>query len=127
MVRLECLQLMLVMSRHFHWIKDDLELIADALQLALIHEEAHIQLRAARCLDVIANTINVFLLSQNNNRDADFDDYIQKGLQFWKKILPHMIEKFQGDDQSEMVKTVLCDACANIGVHMFERFEVGER
>lgn len=115
------------MGRHFHWVKDDLEFIADALQRSLKDEEPLTQMRAARCLDVIANAINLFLLSQNSNRDVDFDDVVKKCLRFWTKMLPCIVEEFQREDQTPAIKTILCDACANIGVHMFERLEVGWR
>lgn len=123
-VRHECLQILIAMGRHFHWIKDHLDVIASALESSIKDEEPTIQMRAARCLDIIANAINLYLLAQSNNRDIEFDDLIKNCLKFWMRMLPCIVEEFQRENQTAALKTTLCDACSNIGVHIFERLDV---
>lgn len=112
------------MARHFHWINEHLNFIATALQNALVDEEPTIQMRAARCLDIIANAINLYLLSQSNCTDGDFDEKVKNCLQFWNKMLPCICEQLQRPDQTAALKSILCDVYSNIGVHVFERLPV---
>lgn len=122
--RHQCLQILIAMGRHIEWVKNHLDLIAIALQKSIADEEAAIQLRAARCLDVVANAINLHLLAQSNQRIANFDELTRQCLRFWNDMMPLIGSTLQQLEQSASLKSTLCDALSNIGVHIFERLEV---
>lgn len=112
------------MGRRIHWIKDHLNLISIALKNSFVDDEPTVQMRSARCLDVIANAINLHLLAQSNSREGNFDDQVKHCLQFWIEMIPSVVDELQRLDQSPVLKTTLCDVFSNIGVHVFERLEV---
>lgn len=112
------------MCRQIDWVISHLDLIAIALRRSMADEEAAIQLRAARCLDVIANAINIHLLAQSTLRNAHFDEYMRNCLTFWNEMMPCIAAELQGLDKNAALKSILCDACSNIGVHVFERLDV---
>lgn len=112
------------MGRHIHWIKEHLNLVSIAVKNSIVDEEPTVQMRAARCLDVIANAINLHLLAQSNSRDGNFDEQVKKCLQFWTNMIPSVVDELQRLDQNPVLKTTLCDVFSNIGVHVFERLEV---
>lgn len=113
-----------MMAPHYIWIKPHLLLIAEALERALLDEIPSVRLRAARCLDVVVHSINVYLLSQSNLKSAEFESDVEIALQFWSKILGILTDQLQDLTQSSAAKSTFCDAYSDIGVHVYERLPV---
>lgn len=113
-----------MMAPHYVWIKGHLLLIAESLENALQDETPSVQLRAARCLDVVVHSINIHLLSQSNNKSIEFENDIEIALQFWTKMSTILTEPLQDLAQSSTIKSIFCDAYSDIGVHIYERFPV---
>lgn len=123
-VRHQSLQIILTMAPHSAWIKSHLVLISEALENALRDDVPSIRHRAARCLDIIANSINTHLLAQSINSDAEFENNIEKSLLFWTKMLQSITEQLQDVEQNSAMKATFCDVFSNIGVHIYERLPV---
>lgn len=123
-MRHESLQIILMMAPHYIWIKPHLLLIAEALETTLQDEISTVQIRAARCLDVVVHSINTHLLSENNQKNAEFERDVEMALEFWSKILPILTEQLQDLTQNSVTKSIFCNAYSDIGVHVYERLEV---
>lgn len=90
-------------------------------------EVLSIQLRCARCADIIAHSISNYLLTSSDARSTEeFDEDIEIALLYWTRILPTIIELLNKDETDETMKSILCDAVSNIGAHVFERLPVSE-
>lgn len=122
--RHQCMQILNAMVRHIDWVANDLDLVATALQRTLNDDDTSIQLCAAQCVDTITNAINLRLLALSNQSNAAFDELLHLCFGFWVKMIPSMGECLQDWNQSTTLKSTLCDAFSNIGVHIFERLEV---
>lgn len=125
-VRHQSLQIILMMAPHYMWIKSHLLLIVDALENTLQDEAPTVRLRAARCLDVVVHSNSSYLLSQNNQKNVEFDIDVEIALQFWTKILDILTEQLQDLSLSSDIKSTFCDAFSDIGVHVYERLPVKE-
>lgn len=117
-VRHQSLQIILVMAPHFQWIRPHLLLIAQALQNTINNEHPSIQQRTALCLDIVAHSTSMCLVSSPS------DELMEMALQFWLAMLPIVTQQLQDDKQIPITKSTLCDAFSNIGVHVYERLTV---
>lgn len=123
-VRHQSLQIILMMAPHYVWIKPHLILIAEALERTLQDDIQTVRRRAARCLDVVVHSINAYLLSQSNEKNAEFECDVEMALQFWSKIQNIVTEQLQDLTLSAATKSTFCDAYSDIGVHVYERLPV---
>lgn len=123
-MRHQSLQIVLMMAPHYIWIKPHLLLIAEALECALQDDIQTVQLRAARCLDVVVHSINAHLLSQSNQKNNEFECDVEMALQFWSKIQQILTEQLQDLTLNSATKSTFCDAYSDIGVHVYERLPV---
>lgn len=123
-MRHQSLQIILMMAPHYMWIKPHLLLIAEALERTLQDDIQTVQLRAARCLDVVVHSINAHLLSQSNQNNAEFECDVEVALQFWTKIQDILTGKLQVLTLNSAIKSIFCDAYSDIGVHIYERLPV---
>lgn len=119
-VRHQSLQIILVMAPHFQWIRPHLLLIAKALQNTINNEHPTIQQRTALCLDIVAHSTSMYLVSSPS------DELMEMALQFWLALLPIVTQQLQDDKQIPTTKSTLCDAFSNIGVHVYERLTVSQ-
>lgn len=78
----------------------------------------------ARCLDVIANSISTYLVTQSHKKTTDFECDIDAALEFWSKMFPIIMQQLQDLDQRPRTRWTFCDAYSNIGVHVYERLAV---
>lgn len=116
-VRVESLQVLSALSSHFLLLKDHQRLISIALMNSF-KRSADEQLFTCRALDVIGNSINVYL-SQDKKHLQDLD----LAIEFWLIIMPSVVEKIQDNSNPAALRALLADALANIGVHVFEKLE----
>lgn len=112
------------MAPHYIWIKPHLLLIAKALECTLQDDIQTVQLRAARCLDVVVHSINTHLLSQSSQKNTAFECDVEMALQFWTKIEAILTEQLQDLTLNAATKSTFCDAYSDIGVHVYERLPV---
>lgn len=112
------------MAPHYIWIKPHLLLIAEALECTLQDDIQTVQLRAARCLDVVVHSINTHLLSQSSQKNTAFECDVEMALQFWSKIQNILTEQLQDLTLNAATKSTFCDAYSDIGVHVYERLPV---
>ncbi|XP_058125847.1 HEAT repeat-containing protein 6 [Anopheles ziemanni] len=116
-VRMECLQVLCVMTGHYSLLSEYLLLVAQALVNAFGDPAAEIKLYAGRVLDLLGHAINSSLLLKDT---IDVDE-INGALNFWLTIVPIVTSQIQDVDLIPSVRSVCCDALGNIGVHVFEK------
>uniref|UniRef100_A0AAG5D991 HEAT repeat-containing protein 6 n=1 Tax=Anopheles atroparvus TaxID=41427 RepID=A0AAG5D991_ANOAO len=116
-VRMECLQVLCVMTGHYSLLCDHLLLVAQALVNAFGDPAAEIKLYAGRVLDLLGHAIHTSLLLP----DTIDSEEINMALNFWLKIIPTVTGQIQDVDLIPSVRSVCCDALGNIGVHVFEK------
>lgn len=114
------------MASHLNWIKQHLQLIAQALENTLQDDVATVRHQAARCLDVIANSISTYLVNQSHNKTNDFETDVELALAFWSKMFPIITQQLQDLEQKSRTRWTFCDAYSNIGVHVYERLTVNK-
>lgn len=112
------------MAPHYMWIKSHLLLIAEALENTIQDEVSTVRLRAARCVDAVVHSINMHLLSQSGQKNADFENDVDIAQQFWLKIISILTNELQDPAQIPTIKSIFCDAFSDIGVHIYERLPV---
>lgn len=53
------------MSNHYIWLKQWIKHTGEAIKISFNDPLEEIRLRAAKCLDILGNSMNTFLLSQS--------------------------------------------------------------
>lgn len=116
-IRIGSLQVLSGMATHFYLLEKNLLKISTGLKLSITDPNTEICHSAAKCLDALGHGISQHLANWNNtNQDA-----VAGAVNFWLDILPLIVEQIQDSNQSSLLRSVYCDALANIGVHVFER------
>lgn len=116
-VRIESLQVLSAMTSHYLLLKDHLLGISLALVNSLKNSIDE-QMYVSRALDFLGNSINISL-SQDKRSMQD----LETSVAFWLFIMPSVIEKVQDVTQPPAIRASYADGLANIGVHVFEKFE----
>lgn len=117
-LRIESLQVLAAMTSHYLLLKDHLLPISMALVKSLQNALPEEKMYAARALDSIGNSINVYL-SQDKENLQD----LEASVMFWLNVIPTVVERIQENNQPAMLRASLADGFANIGVHVFEKLE----
>ncbi|XP_023298527.2 HEAT repeat-containing protein 6 [Lucilia cuprina] len=116
-VRIESLQVLMVMCSHFAMIKPHLTRVSDVLQHSLNDVLPDVRLYAARCIDACAYQISRYLLDNASCPEIE----IRECNQFWLNMMPVIVGHIRGDsEEMTTVRITLCDALSNIGVLMYE-------
>lgn len=111
------LQVLSGMATHYYLLEKYLSQISTALKLRIADPNMEICHSAAKCLDALGHGISQHLANYTTlNQDA-----VVGPVNFWLEILPVVVEQIQNSTQSSLLRSVYCDALANIGVHVFER------
>ncbi|XP_065366080.1 HEAT repeat-containing protein 6 [Calliphora vicina] len=116
-VRIESLQVLIVMSSHFAMIKPHLTRVSDVLQHSLNDILPDVRLYAARCIDACAYEISRYLLDNASCSEIE----IRECYKFWSTMMPIVVGHIARDsEEMTTVRITLCDALSNIGVLMYE-------
>jgi hypothetical protein len=85
-----------------------------------------VKLYAGRVLDALGHTMaNHLLEHKSENKAGNEGDVLPNVcLKFWLDLIPDVTQAIQNDTNSATLRTVCCDALANIGAEVFERFPV---
>lgn len=117
-IRIESLQILIVMSSHFAMVKSHLRKVAEILIYSLNDSSSDIRLYAARCIDAFAYQISRYLI-ENSSVYSSLE--VQECEQFWLTMMPIVVSHIRRDfEEISTVRIVLCDSLSNIGVLMFE-------
>jgi HEAT repeat-containing protein 6 len=125
-LRIECLQVLFAMSSHFHLLQGHLAHVAEALKNSFADPSFDVKLYAGRVLDTLGHTMATYLLEHkgDNKTGNDSDILLNSCLKFWLDLIPDVTQAIQNDANSATLRTVCCDALANIGPEVFERLPV---
>ncbi|KAM8720732.1 hypothetical protein ACLKA7_006727 [Drosophila subpalustris] len=115
-LRVECLQVILAMSTHFALLRDHLTRLSSVLCGALEDASLDVRLYGARCLDAVGFQLARQSVEQPNESDVSF----------WLRMLQAIYAAYQ-DAATATLKSSLCDALSNMGVHSFERLPQPQR
>lgn len=116
-VRIESLQVLMVLSAHFAIVKSHLTKVSEVLQHSLNDILPDVRLYAARCVDACAYQINCYLVDHALCSDIE----IRECKAFWQNMISIIISHIRRDSEEiTTVRITLCDALSNIGMQMFE-------
>lgn len=114
-IRIESLQVLTALCKHFQMLKDHLSIIAIVLQKELYDPQDEVRIYTAKCLDTLAHEMSNYLEIAPND--------IEDCLHFWRSMLPSVITIIQDPSTSHVIKSSLCDFFSNIGVNIFEKLD----
>lgn len=117
-VRIESLQVLSAMSSHFLLLKDHLLPISMAIVKSMQNPLPDEKLYAGRALDTVGSSLNIYLTQDKKNLQD-----LETAVGFWLNIMPKVVERIQDENQAPALRSTLADGLANVGVHVFERFE----
>lgn len=112
-VKLESLQLLLVMSRNYFasLMANHLNLITKVLHISLSDNYADLRLHAGRTVDFLGQALNQYLSEEN----------IENGLEFWSTLLNGPLISLLQEEQHGVLRAIGCDCLGSIGAKVFER------
>lgn len=129
-VRIESLQVISIMARHFTLLKDHLNLIAAAVRPILLSSASVVpsgdwippetRLHAVKCIDMLGHHLNIYMSGDG----ANVVDDLNSGYAFWESMIPVLVELVQGELNAPLVRAAACDALSNIGSYTYERLPV---
>ncbi|XP_044729219.1 HEAT repeat-containing protein 6 [Chrysoperla carnea] len=103
-------------KNYFEAIVDKLDSIEAILKASLIENCSDIRMQAARTVEILSNTLQESINSEETSKLISKEDYFK----FWDAVIPEVIKLIE-DEQHSQLRMAGCDCLGSINENIFER------